>query len=185
MIKLVLRSIGRALVIIYGLIFLLINAIMSKVLIAGVRPTPDGLEAATQGLKAGIIMVIVWGIFLYTANWAWKKTKAPPPVPSELPVELKPPPVIPKLPGELIEKVKANDIEGCKKLLNENCNINEQDNKGATALIYAVLETNEEIIKLLLEHGANKKIKTAKGVTAIGIAKNNNLTYILQILNTR
>ena len=54
--------------------------------------------------------------------------------------------------------------------------INAQDHKGWTALHYAIRKKNEEVIKTLLENGANPNIKTTltirgftKGLTALGM----------------
>lgn len=85
--------------------------------------------------------------------------------------------------SELMTKVCEGDIEACEKLIEANVDINQQDNKGATALIYAVLNKNELIIKLLLSKGADKNIATNKGLKPMAIAENNNLTSILEILN--
>ena len=85
----------------------------------------------------------------------------------------------------LIKKIKNNDIQSCVQLLNEGVNIDEQDDKGATALIYAVLSTNPKLVKLLVDRNANTNIYTRKGVCAKLIAINNNLTEIIQILNSK
>lgn len=53
-------------------------------------------------------------------------------------------------------------IEGCERLLIQGADINQQDNKGATALIYAVLNNHEEIVRLLLSKGADQNLATKK-----------------------
>ena len=86
---------------------------------------------------------------------------------------------------ELMGKVKANDINSCVKLLDEGADIDAVDEKGATALIYAVLNTDTNLVKLLVDRGADIDMSTKKGVTAESIAKGNNLVEISQILNTK
>jgi ankyrin repeat protein len=84
---------------------------------------------------------------------------------------------------QLITKVKEGDVDACRKLINENVNINQQDGKGATALIYAVLNQNEAVVTLLVSNGANINIATSKGLSPMAIAKNNNMANILEILS--
>jgi ankyrin repeat protein len=45
-----------------------------------------------------------------------------------------------------------------KKLIEKKVNLNEQDNDGYTALVYAANNSSNEILKLLLEAGANKAL---------------------------
>lgn len=85
--------------------------------------------------------------------------------------------------SQLINKVKEGNIEACKQLLDESVDVNQQDEKGATALIYAVLNIDVAMVALLISQGADISIVTNKGLTANTIAKNNNMTNILKILN--
>ena len=86
--------------------------------------------------------------------------------------------------NELMVFAKNGDFEGCENLIKTNfVNINSQDNKGATALIYAVLSTNEQIVKLLIDSGADKSIFTKKGLTALAIAKNNKMKNMVGLLS--
>lgn len=56
-----------------------------------------------------------------------------------------------------------NDKDAVLAMINanahDNINLNFQEHHGNTALIYAALEGNEEIVKLLLLAGADSKIK--------------------------
>jgi len=85
---------------------------------------------------------------------------------------------------ELIKKVKENNLEGAKKILDAGADINEQDSKGATALIYAVLSTDEKLVKFLVDRGAYTRIKTDKKITARSIAIKSNLTEIIKIFDS-
>ena len=86
--------------------------------------------------------------------------------------------------NELMTLAKNGNFEGCENLIKTNSiDINSQDNKGATALIYAVLSTNEQIVKLLIDNGADKSIFTKKGLTALAIAKNNKMKNMNEILS--
>ena len=175
MTKLILKWIGKIFVIIYFLFLILAWGTFNKA--TSDRSLPPR-EAAFKSLKIGIIGGILVIILVAPGVWVWRKTKIEP-----KPVN-KPQPEPTKIVSiELIEKVKANDIEGCKQLLDENCNINEQDEKGGTALIYAILNTNENMVSLLVDKGTDKTVATKKGLTAIAIAKNNKLTSILKILS--
>jgi len=80
----------------------------------------------------------------------------------------------------LMFEVKYGTIEGMKFLLTHNADPNIQDNNGWTALHHAVW--NGEIdkstksiqlakVKLLMEYGADKTIKSRIGKTALDIAK--------------
>ncbi|KAL4879314.1 hypothetical protein BJY04DRAFT_220170 [Aspergillus karnatakaensis] len=56
--------------------------------------------------------------------------------------------------------VKANDIKGVKRALDEGQDINGQDDRGLTALYLAADAKALPIVKFLLQHGANPNIDT-------------------------
>jgi ankyrin repeat protein len=58
----------------------------------------------------------------------------------------------------LLEKIKASDI-------------NKKDKNGDTALMYAAMIDNNEMVDLLLDYGADAYIKDTKGKTAVDLAK--------------
>ena len=61
---------------------------------------------------------------------------------------------------DLIEYVNNNNIEDVKDVLNNaNIDIDIQDTRGNTALIWAAYHSDFEIIKLLIEAGADFYIK--------------------------
>lgn len=53
---------------------------------------------------------------------------------------------------------KINDIGMVRKVLSLNLDINHQDTFGKTPLMIATTCKNEEILQILLEHGADSKI---------------------------
>ena len=85
---------------------------------------------------------------------------------------------------ELMLSAKVGDIETCNRLIESGVNINHQDDKGATALLYAVLAESEDIVKLMIDKGANPYISTKKGLTAITFAENNKLINLIKILKS-
>ena len=65
-------------------------------------------------------------------------------------------------------------------LLDLGANINGQSLKhGQTALMQAVAQGHTDIVKLLLENGADIDIKTHKGHTALNFAKNDEIKNLL------
>ena len=84
---------------------------------------------------------------------------------------------------ELMLFVQRGDFSGCNKLIEEGCDINQQDSKGATALIYAALNNNEAITNLLLFNGADRNIATNNGLKALAIARNNDLKPLISALS--
>jgi ankyrin repeat protein len=86
---------------------------------------------------------------------------------------------------ELMLCAGEGDIEGCKRLLEQGGDINKQDDKGGTALIYAVMNKREAVVDLLLTKGADVNIATnKKGQTALSIAKNSNYKAIVKRLES-
>lgn len=65
----------------------------------------------------------------------------------------------------------AKNYNEIKTLLNNNHDINLKDNFGNTALHYAVIRNNENLVKDLISLGANPRIKNYLGETPIFYAK--------------
>ena len=55
----------------------------------------------------------------------------------------------------LMEKVIADDPAAVSKLIKEGADVNAKNNYGWTALSHAARSGNAELVKLLLEHGAD------------------------------
>lgn len=68
------------------------------------------------------------------------------------------------------------------KLINAGANVNETNNCGATALIYAASFNRLSMVKLLLERGADHTIADIRGNTATLHAKIQGLKEILALL---
>jgi ankyrin repeat protein len=56
-------------------------------------------------------------------------------------------------------------------LLQAGCDINAADSNGRTPLMYAVRYQRPTAVRLLLERGANEKLKDKSGLTALDLAK--------------
>ncbi len=66
--------------------------------------------------------------------------------------------------------IAKGDIETVKKLIDLGEDINQKSN-GMTPVMYAAKYNRTEILKLLIQKGANLKVKSSKGMTAIKYAK--------------
>ena len=83
----------------------------------------------------------------------------------------------------LIEAAEKNDILGVKMWLMAGANINAQEKLyGTTALMIASLYGYTEIVKLLLEAGADVNTKNNDGYTALALASKNGYTKIVELL---
>ena len=84
---------------------------------------------------------------------------------------------------ELVSSTKTNtplgmaickgDIATVKKLLEYGASVNEKSN-GMTPLMLAARYNHADIIKLLIEKGADVKVKDEKGITALKYAEASN-----------
>ena len=63
-----------------------------------------------------------------------------------------------------------------------SCDVNHINGAGQTALMMASLFGHEEIVKLLIQHGADPKIVDDQGNTAESLAQGQGLTQILNII---
>ena len=69
--------------------------------------------------------------------------------------------------NKFINLVISNDINRLREIINTAIDVNLQDDDGWTALHFAAQNFNEEIIKLLLDNGANPNLKDTYGNTPI------------------
>ncbi len=83
----------------------------------------------------------------------------------------------------LIAYAEAGMFELVKKIIKYvNINYQSSDMMGATALYMAVQNNHIEIVKILLDHGADTEIKTYSGVTTLHRAVQDNNIEILKML---
>jgi ankyrin repeat protein len=71
----------------------------------------------------------------------------------------------------LFYAIHNNNIEMCKLLIDANININLQDKKLDTPLIWACCKKREIIIKLLLDKGADTTLRNEENKTAFDYSK--------------
>ena len=82
-------------------------------------------------------------------------------------------------------KIKRNDewiSQKSKSLGKKQANINDQNNNGKTALMYAAENGLTETAKLLLEHGANINAQDNRGATALMYAAEKGWTKTVKLL---
>jgi len=79
--------------------------------------------------------------------------------------------------------ISKGDIDTARKFIEYGANVNEKSN-GMTPLMIAARYNNVEIIKLLLEKGADPKAKCDKGFTALKYAELSNAKEAAEALRT-
>ena len=85
----------------------------------------------------------------------------------------------------LMNAIDNNNFSEIDEILKSNTQIdvNAKSKHGETALTYAVLKSNFEIVKhLIVENGADVNAKNKNGKTALMYASNNNLTLVKQLI---
>ncbi len=81
----------------------------------------------------------------------------------------------------LCNAIVKGDLATVKKFVEYGADVNETSN-GTTPLMYAARFNKVEIIKFLLEKGANKKTKDESGFTALQYAENSKSIEALEFL---
>lgn len=85
--------------------------------------------------------------------------------------------------GCLLLATKNNDEQLARYLVLHNADINVQhDKSGCTPLMYACMHANRELVKFLLDHGADSFIKDFNGCTALTWAEQLGNTHIARLL---
>lgn len=79
--------------------------------------------------------------------------------------------------------IAKGDFATVKKLIEYGASVHEKSN-GLTPLMIAARYNNVEIIKLLLEKGADVKAKDEKGITALKYAEASNSKEVIELLKT-
>lgn len=78
--------------------------------------------------------------------------------------------------------VKCGSISCTQVLIFHSVDINSRDEDGNTPLYWATTMGNEDMVRLLLEHGADPLLSNSNGVNAIDQAKGWNRVKILFLL---
>lgn len=63
--------------------------------------------------------------------------------------------IMKEVPYYFVKVVRCNDLKLAKKILALGANVNEQNENGNTALLYAAKKGNLEMVNWLLDNGAN------------------------------
>lgn len=81
--------------------------------------------------------------------------------------------------------VMSGNPKAVKRILKEDIDIDEIiDQDGSTSLFEAVYRGNTEIVKILIDHGADTIKKLENGQTVLDIAKEKNYTEIIEYLTS-
>src|SRR5215813_10009915 len=83
---------------------------------------------------------------------------------------------------EVAEAAMRRDMEGVRKLLDQKADVNLAQADGATALHWAVFQSNKELVDLLLRAGANPKAANREGSTPLWLASVNGDSAIVAAL---
>jgi ankyrin repeat protein len=90
--------------------------------------------------------------------------------------------------ADLFDAAEFGDIEYAKLLLGHpGCDgkpidVNAQDTEGTTILMLASYYGHEDMVRLILEHGADPNLKDSKGRTALMRAGSSNHTNVVGLL---
>ncbi|MDG1851528.1 MAG: ankyrin repeat domain-containing protein, partial [Gammaproteobacteria bacterium] len=82
----------------------------------------------------------------------------------------------------LLEAVKAGDQESARVLLDGTQNVNSAEADGTTALHYAVLNNQLNLVAALIRSGADVNARTRYGITPIYLAARNGSRSMTQVL---
>ena len=83
---------------------------------------------------------------------------------------------------KMLIMAEKGDKKTIEKLLHDGADINSNNDKGITALMYASQEGHKDIVELLLQKGADITLKNHEGKTALDIAKDKGFTEIVTLL---
>ncbi len=121
--------------------------------------------AASTGLMMGVVIVIVVYYQKYKENRLRRK-------------------LLSERKGftRLMDFCAQGDLTNVKAELSKGANLDQQDEGGATALIYAVMNNKDEVIRFLVESGVDIHLRTKTGLTALQIAQNNKYHNVVAML---
>ena len=78
---------------------------------------------------------------------------------------------------------KNGDRDMIRELMKRNCFLNQKDSKGCTALMLAAAAGHDKIVKLIVDSGADVRMKDKNDDTALEYAEKNNRTKVKELLN--
>eukprot|EP00088_Acartia_fossae_P045502 TRINITY_DN4901_c1_g2_i2.p1 TRINITY_DN4901_c1_g2~~TRINITY_DN4901_c1_g2_i2.p1 ORF type:complete len:139 (+),score=13.47 TRINITY_DN4901_c1_g2_i2:245-661(+) len=76
-------------------------------------------------------------------------------------------------------------IEVVKYLIDHGANVNKQARNGRTPLHWSAMKGHVDILEYLLDHRADVSIKDDEGCTALALARLNNKTACVQVLEIK
>jgi hypothetical protein len=89
----------------------------------------------------------------------------------------------PSADGPLQQAAARGDVASVRSLLQQSTvSINERDRLGRTALLLAVMNDQEAVVRALLERGADPNLSDAEGRTPLAIARERNDTRMVETL---
>ncbi len=142
--------------------------------ISGGKPITDALVIAGA---TGLLATCLVAIYDYIGKPLWRRFGPTPPVTGlGKPRDGKP---------LIIKAAAAGDEVTLLDLIEMNTDVNTVDEIGATPLMYAARNNQIGCLKLLLEAGADRSIKTKKGYTALWFAENNSHADAVDFLRSR
>ena len=92
--------------------------------------------------------------------------------------------ILAKLEIDLIKAVKDGDLEKMKDLIRKQTDVNCKDEYSQTPLMWAAAVGNADIVRYLIDHGANISHKDKNNENALTIAENFEHDEIINILKT-
>lgn len=84
--------------------------------------------------------------------------------------------------SEVADALKAGDLAGARKLVEQHADVNAPQSDGATALDWAVYRSDKEMVDLLLGAGANARAANREGSTPLWLASINGDAAIIAAL---
>lgn len=85
-------------------------------------------------------------------------------------------------PSPVADAVEHGDATVVRKLIEQHADVNTPQADGATALHWAVFNSNKEVVEMLLKAGANPKAANREGATALWLASINGDAPIIEAL---
>ncbi|ETN04134.1 hypothetical protein PPTG_23671, partial [Phytophthora nicotianae INRA-310] len=82
----------------------------------------------------------------------------------------------------LLAACRCGKLKAVQDLLVRGADINVQDPRGKSALVYAAMTGHTEVVSLLVEHGANLEVTSADGKTPLAFAVSRGNTNVVDIL---